>query len=405
MTGTGRPAIARLSFAVACGAMFAVLVSACGGAPTPRAAAEPPRALAGFRAGAASETTLPATSTPSATETPPATATPPATGTPPATPTVVPTITVAAVGDMLFDGAPKRLIAASGGRAPFTAVASRLNGADITLGNLECPLSHRGHAVGNKQFTFQGDPRGVQGLTWAGFDVVSLANNHARDYGPTALRDTFKYLKAGGIAWAGAGVDRASAWRPAILLRNGARIAYLAFSEIGPESFAAGTDSPGTAFVGSMKKVIAAIKAAHKNADYVIVSFHWGIERTYTPTSRQVSDGRAAVRAGADMVLSEHPHVLQGVEFYRHAVIAYSLGNFVFSPGSDAGRDTMILHATMTPDGVQSVSAEPCYIGHNGRPVPATGSTLKRILALIKKTCKGRGTHVRTSGGVAHLVP
>jgi poly-gamma-glutamate synthesis protein (capsule biosynthesis protein) len=291
---------------------------------------------------------------------------------------------------MMFDSAPKRLIRSAGGRAPFAAVASRLSGAGITLGNLECPLSNRGHAVGAKEFTFQGDPRAVQGLAWAGFDFVSLANNHAGDYGPTALRDTFGYLKAGGIAWAGAGVDRAAAWRPAIVVRNGARIAFLAFSEIGP---------------GSMAKVGGAIKAAHKRADYVIVSFHWGVERSYTPTARQVSDGRAAVRAGADMVLSEHPHVLQGVEFYRHAIIAYSLGNFVFSPGTKAGRDTMILHATMTPKGVTAVSAEPCYIGSNGRPVPAKGGTLRRILALIKRTCRGRGTRVSASGATARLVP
>lgn len=337
--------------------------------------------------------------------TPDTTPTPDATTTPPATPTVVPTISVAAVGDLLFDSAPKRLIQSSGGKAPFTGVASRLRSADVTVGNLECPLSKRGHAVGGKAFTFQGDPRAVQGLTWAGFDFLSLANNHARDYGTTALKDTFANLKKAKLAWAGAGVNRAAAWKPAIIVRNGARIAFLAFSEIGPGSFAAGSATAGTAYTMSQSSVVKAIKAAHKNADYVIVSFHWGVEKSYSPTSRQVSDGRAAVRAGADMVLSHHPHVLQGVEFYRGRLIAYSLGNFVFSPGSTAARDTMILHATMTPKGVTGVSVEPVWIGYNGRPTVQRGSIAKRILGVVKRTCAGRGTHTRISGSVARLTP
>lgn len=319
------------------------------------------------------------------------------------TPVVPPTITVAAVGDMTFDSAPKRLIRASGPTAPLSAVASRLRVADVTLGNLECPLSTRGQALTNKQFTFRGDPRGVNGLVLAGFDLVSLANNHVRDYGGTALADTFSTLRRAHIAWAGAGADRASAWKPTIIVRRGVRIAYLAFSEIGPNSFAAGTHQSGTAFVTSSAGVKAAIKAAHKKADYVIVSFHWGVERSYTPTARQVSDGHAAIAAGADLVLSHHPHVLQGVEFYRGKLIAYSLGNFVFSPGSASGRDSMILYATLSPKGVSAVRAEPVYIGDNGRPTPQIGSTARRILRIVTTTSRARGTHVRVSGVIAHL--
>ena len=322
-----------------------------------------------------------------------------------ATAPLLPTITVAAVGDIMFDSAPKRLIKAKGGNAPFSALVSQLRGADVTLGNLECPLSVRGHAVAGKTFTFQGDPRGAKGLQWAGFDLVSLANNHARDYGVSALRDTFQILGRAGLAWAGAGVNRAAAWKPAIIERGGARIAFLAFSEIGPGNFVATGSKPGTAFTSNISAVTKAIKAAHAKADYVIVSFHWGVERSYSPTARQVNDGRAAIRAGADMVLSHHPHVLQGVEFYRRGIIAYSLGNFVFSPGTNAGRDSMILHASLTPAGVTSVSAEPVYIGSNGRPTPQKGASARRILGIVKRTSNGRGTHVSISGTLALLTP
>lgn len=322
----------------------------------------------------------------------------------PRTPSPVP-VTVAAVGDLLFDSAPKRLIQAEGGKAPFTKTASRLKKADVTVGNLECPLSKRGTPVPGKTFTFQGDPRAVQGLKYAGFDLLSLANNHARDYGGTALSDTFSLLRANNLPFAGAGKDKAAAWKPAIIERNGVKIAYLAFSEITPANFAATDSRNGTAYVLSFDKVRSAIRSANKRADYVVVSFHWGIEREYTPTARQVSEGRAAIRDGADMVLSHHPHVIQGVEFYRGKLIAYSLGNFVFSPGSDAGRDSMILYAKMTSKGVREVRAEPVWIGYNGRPVPASGSAATRILGTIKKTSTGRGTTVKVVDGVARLTP
>lgn len=317
-------------------------------------------------------------------------------------PSEPPTITVAAVGDLLFDSAPKRLIASRGPRAPFSTTRAYLHDADFTVGNLECPLSKRGHAVPGKTFTFQGDPRATQGLTWAGFDVVGLGNNHARDYGATALSDTFKYLDAAHIAYAGAGKNRTAAWKPAIVKRGGARIAYLSFSQIGPSNFAATSSRSGTAFTMSRSAVDAAIRKAHKQADYVVVSFHWGIERDYTPTARQVADGRSAVRAGADLVLSHHPHVIQGVEFYKKGLIAYSLGNFVFSPGSDAGRDSMILRLTLGPHGIRSVTARPVRIT-SGRPNPSKGAEAKRILGIIKRTSGGRGTHVRLSATSARL--
>jgi poly-gamma-glutamate synthesis protein (capsule biosynthesis protein) len=312
------------------------------------------------------------------------------------------TITVAAVGDLLFDSAPKRLIWAKGPKAPFSTTREYLHTADFTVGNLECPLSKRGRAVAGKTFTFQGDPRATQGLTWAGFDVVGMGNNHARDYGATALSDTFKYLDAAQIAHAGAGKNRTAAWKPAIVTRGGARIAYLSFSQIGPSNFAATSSRSGTAYTMSRSAVDAAIRKAHKQADYVIVSFHWGVERDYTPTARQVADGRSAIRAGADLVLSHHPHVIQGVEFYRKGLIAYSLGNFVFSPGSDAGRDSMILRLTLGPHGVRSVTARPVRIT-SGRPNPSKGAEARRILGIIKRTSAGRGTHVHLSATTARL--
>ncbi len=308
------------------------------------------------------------------------------------------TITVAAVGDLLFDSAPKRLIQKDGGRAPFSRVASRLRAADVTVGNLECPLSKRGAPVANKTFTFRGDPRAVEGLTWAGFDLLALGNNHARDYGGSALIDTFGYLDRAKIAYAGAGRDRTRALKPAVIKRNGATVAFLSFSQIGPASFAATGERSGTAYTLDTAAMKRAVRKAAAVADYVIVSFHWGVEKTFSPTARQVRDGRAAIDAGADLVLSHHPHRIQGVEYYRRGLIAYSLGNFVFSPGTPGGRESMILNITLGPAGVSRAWAEPVYIGDYGRPSVASGAAATRIVDIIKRTSKQRGTRVKVSG-------
>ncbi len=315
-----------------------------------------------------------------------------------------PTITVAAVGDIMFSGSAGRLVRSKGPKAPFSSTRKILKAADVTVGNLETSLSKRGRPVPGKAFTFRGTPRAVKGLTYAGFDFLSLANNHARDYGSTALKDTIKNLDKAKIAHAGAGKNKKAAWKPAIIERNGAKIAFLGFSQIGPSNFRATSSRSGTAYTMNRKAVNKAIKAASKKADYVIVSFHWGIEKDFSANRRQVADGRAAIRSGADLVLSHHPHVIQGVEFYKKGLIAYSLGNFVFSPGSQMGRDSMILRATLSPKGVSKVTAVPVRIT-NGRPVVQKGSGAKRIIKIIKRTSKARGTKVTRSGNIAKLKP
>lgn len=319
------------------------------------------------------------------------------------TPSAPGTITVAAVGDLCFASSVRRLISAKGPKAPFSSTGTLLRGADVTVGNLECAISKYGHPVPGKTYTFEGPPSAVRGLSWAGFDLLAQANNHARDYGSRALLDTIRRLDIVGIGHAGAGHDRQAAWAPEIITRKHAKIGFLSFCQIGPSTFRATSSSSGTAYTMSLSAVTRAIRRAHAKADYVIVAYHWGIEREFTPTGTQVRFGRASVRAGADLVLSHHPHVIQGVEFYRSGLIAYSLGNFVFSPGSASGHDTMILTLALGPHGIRNVIARATHIDPYGRPVLAKGATRTRILRIIRRTSRGRGTHVSISGGVARL--
>ena len=269
------------------------------------------------------------------------------------------TITVSAVGDMIFDRNVKALIASQGGGAPLAKVASRLKRADVTVGNLESNLSRSGSPMPGKDVTFRGDPRGIVGLKASGFDFVALGNNHVLDYGSTSLRDTLAALDRAGIRHAGAGMNRTAAWKPAVVTRDGATIAFLSFSHILPAGFVATSSHAGLAAGrGNMNAVASAIKAAQKRYDYVIVSFHWGIEYKDYANADQVRDARRAVDAGADMVLSHHPHVIQGVEFYKGKLIAYSLGDFVFDHYSRKTGEAFILDAKLGPSGIRDVDRD-----------------------------------------------
>ncbi len=312
------------------------------------------------------------------------------------------TITVAAVGDMIFDRRVKSLISERGGEAPLARVAKRLRKADITIGNLESPLSKRGTMDADKDVTFRGDPRAIEGLSAAGFDVVSIANNHMLDYGPKALSDTVRALDEAGIAHAGAGKNQKAAWKPGIVETGDDTTAYLAFTFVVPAGFVAQSDRAGIASgrwdVGLIED---AIKKAKRTHDYVIVSFHWGVEYKDDANAEQIKVAHRAVKAGADMVLAHHPHVIQGVEIYRKKLIAYSLGDFVFDHYSRKTGESFILNAKMGPAGVTDIKVTPTYLDTYGRPAVVRGAEAKAILKRLKTISKAHGTKVVIDGDTA----
>lgn len=317
------------------------------------------------------------------------------------------TLTIIAVGDLLFDLSPRTLIAKQGGAAPLAKVADLLKDADVTIGNLEGPLSTKGTKVAGKpdNLIFEAPPQAVESLTTAGVDIVALANNHAMDYGAPAMQETLEVLARAGVAYAGGGMNKADAWKPAIVEREGKKVAFLSFTQRIPSYFLPTATSAGVASGKDMRAVTAAIRAAKQQADYVIVSFHWGVEQAYEVNSQQVRDGRASIDAGADMVLSHHPHVLQAVEFYKGKLIAYSLGNFIFPYKTVEGRKSIILKASLGPHGIADVTAVPVYLGDYGRPVVQTGASAAGILGKLKTISAPRGTKVIIEGDRARIVP
>ncbi|MBI3900211.1 MAG: CapA family protein [Gammaproteobacteria bacterium] len=273
------------------------------------------------------------------------------------------TLRVAAVGDLMLGGTATVELAQFGYDYPFVYVGDLLRSADIAFGNLEGPLTARGSAH-SKQFVFRSPPDLVApALARAGFDVVSLANNHSLDYGADGLRDTIDALQRVNIHTAGAGHDLDAARKPAFIDVAGTRVAVLAYSLTFPEEFWATGTQPGTAF-GHEQQVRADVAAAHKRADVVLVSFHWGQEGSNELRPYQRTLGHAAIDAGAAAVIGHHPHLLQGVERYRNGVILYSLGNFVFGSYSSTATRSVIAVLSLSHGRVHELTLYPVDVNN-----------------------------------------
>ena len=242
------------------------------------------------------------------------------------------TITIILVGDIMLDrGVEYMMKEYNDWRWPFLKIAADLRKADLLFGNLEGPISDKGTKVGSI-YSFRADPKAIEGLTFAGFNVLSLANNHAFDYGREALEDTFLRLKGAEINYVGAGFDEKEAYSPVIKDIKDTKIGFLAYTNLGPEIWKATEENSGIAWISEndLEKIKKDIENAKSQADILIVSLHAGEEYQKTPTPFQIEFSKAAIDAGADLVVGHHPHVIQRDELYKNGYIFYSLGNFVF---------------------------------------------------------------------------
>ena len=211
---------------------------------------------------------------------------------------------------------------------PFLKIADYLNSFDLTVGNLEGPISDKGKNQGSI-YSFRADPRLIEGLKYAGFDVMSLANNHIMDWGREALIDTRELLETGGIKTVGAGKDYSQANSPAVFEVKGQRIAFLNYTDLYLKSLSATEVSAGVSDFNA-ENIEFRIKDLEKNGYLVIVLMHWGEEYQTKSNASQQKLARGFVDAGASMVVGHHSHVPQEIEQYGSGWIVYSLGNFVF---------------------------------------------------------------------------
>ena len=302
-------------------------------------------------------------------------------------------ILLVATGDILFDRGVTDSVKESGEGYDYVFKRTKhlLRDADLTIVNLECPLSRRGQQIN----MFRGEPAAAEAMYNAGIDLVSLANNHVLDYGYSAFLETLDVLEYNGLTPLGAGRNLHEARRVRVETVNGVRVAFLAYTEIRPGftyarvpiKWEAGEERPGVN-PANTAQVRLDLANAKKDADLVVVFIHWGDEYTKEPNKFQRKLARVMVEEGADLVVGHHPHVVQGVEIHGSRVISYSLGNFVFDQKATQCREGLILQTLSDSTGVRQIRLVPTWIiREQPRPMEGTQAywALRRLKELSEK--------------------
>ncbi len=284
---------------------------------------------------------------------------------------------------------------ANGAGYPYALITHLLDG-DIAIANLEGAFTDRGDPW-PKGYNFRTPPRFALGLRDAGFDVVSLANNHTMDYGAAGLLDTIYSLAGAGVRSAGAGANTAAAHAPTIIEANGLSVAFVACVATPTEAagfsidqWAAKVDAPGV-FVCEETALARIIAQARSAADFVIVVAHAGDEYRTAPSTTQRRVAETALAAGADAYIGHHAHVVQTVELRGGQLVAWGLGNFIFDLDNvdlaniPMPRVSLILNITLTTGaGVTSFEAIPVtQDAAEDRPRPATAEEAAILQRLV----------------------
>lgn len=322
----------------------------------------------------------PAPATATSTNTPfPAPTQAPATATPEPTHTPLPSPEPPQQTTLVFTGqiVPARCVQAETDRLGqadyiYAEVRDILADAGLTIGTLNAALTDYPPTTGCVEtFVLVGRPVQADALAYAGFDVMSVATNHIKNCGLTscgdiAFFDTLENLERVGIRPVGAGEDLAEASRPVVLEVNGVRFGFVSLGQIEPLAFA-GEATPGIAVL-TEESLQAAIAAAHEVSDVVIALPHWGPEYTSYPNASQVSLARAAVEAGADLVVGNHTHYIQAYVEIDGVPVYFGLGNFVFDQTQEPARQqSLILRVTFEGTEIIAMELIPAVNEQTGR--------------------------------------
>ncbi|MBE1589399.1 CapA family protein [Nonomuraea angiospora] len=301
--------------------------------------------------------------------------------------------TISFGGDVHFEGMLRGRLASP--RTALGPIASVLRKSDLSMVNLETAITTGGTPAPGKQFTFRAPPTAFTALKAAGVDVVSMANNHGMDYMETGLTDTLEAIRSSKFPVVGIGKDAAQAYKPFRRTVNGNRVAIIGATQVLDaefiQSWTATADQGGLASAKDEASLLRAVRQARKNSDTVIVHLHWGTEMQKCPNPAQLSLAPKLVKAGADVVVGGHAHILLGSGYLDNAYVNYGMGNFVFynsTPGT-TGR-TGVLTLTINGRKVLKDSWTPATI-QGGVPVPMTGPARTQAVADWKalRSCAG----------------
>lgn len=368
-------------------------------------------------------------------------------------------VTLLAVGDVgICRAKPETMLA---------GVRDALRGGDVVFGQLETTVSERGARAPHAKLAMRSPPAMLDVCADAGVGVMSFAGNHCMDWGREAFADTFEHARAAGVALCGAGETLAVARAPLVVSKNGVRVAFVAVSSILPDGYWAEADRPGcapmrafthyemiehdqpgtpprihtTPHPSDLKRLCKDIAAARAMADVVALSIHWGIHLVPAEIAAyQHEVGRAAIDAGADIVLGHHPHILKGVSFHRGKPIFFSMGNFAIeqpqawdpailqhasfkqlmalNPDFDLEsayllppdtRHTLIVRAELSAGGVADVSFLPCWINDRSEPqlLAAVDPKFAAVVAYMRTITESQGLNARymVEGDAVRVLP
>ena len=284
------------------------------------------------------------------------------------------------------------------------AMRAEFAGTDLVFVNLEEPItSHREAtpfksrsevAVGRDYILKAQDPGIPVALKQGGVGLVGLANNHMMDYTLAGLRDTLHAFHQAELPVVGAGF-KIDAERPFILQKRGRRVALLAFSDVVPRNAGTMETHLGIASAKDERDLVNAIRRARRQADFVVLMMHWGGQGSHLIIPRQRQLARAAAEAGCDVIVGMHPHVLQGIEYFGHVPVLYSIGNFAFASRRPASQECVLVKLKFGSERLEEVDLVPVVISPGGVPTPAGQEQGKEILDHLDGFCRMFNSQVR----------
>lgn len=292
-------------------------------------------------------------------------------------------------GDLMMDWSVKETMNEKGADYPFVHVKEELQRADLAVANLETAVTARDDSYKDRsqRFNFKSNPEHLEGLKNAGFGLVSLANNHALDYGEEGLLDSMEYIQEYGMDYVGAGTTIDEAFSGQTYTINGQTIRIMAASRFVPSpnwyTFDANTRA-GIAGAYDLDYLLEKVEKEKEGADHLILYIHWGIEQTDIPAEYQKHYVKKLAEAGVDAIVGHHPHWLQGFEYYEGIPVAYSLGNFLF-PDYVSGNsaETGLLTLTLHKDEIR-MEFKPYYI-KDDQIIPLSTAEEQQIIDKLER--------------------